>query len=505
MHLHSRRRFLKSAAASLGAVFFARSSPRAWAQPVGSNGDVRVGVIGLGRKGSNHVEHLCRLPGVRVAAICDVDPRVLSVQVGLLRKENREVFATTDARRLLDRADVDAIVVASPNHWHALHTVQGCEAGKDVYVEKPVSHSVWEGTQMVRAATRHGRIVQAGTQMRSDVAIPEVVAYLREGHLGRILWVHSVCYKARNGIGRRNPWYPDWLDYDLFCGPAPVVPLVREELHYDWHWYWDTGNGDLANIGIHEFDVGRWLAGHDGAPKRILSLGGRFAFADAGETPNTQLTVFDYPGRPVILENRVLPARPGADYMDHVMRVRQGVVVHCEGGHVAGRYGGVAYDRAGRKLRHFAGDGGANHLANFIEAVRTRRPEVLAAPLETGRVSTSTCLFGNVSFRLGEPATLAAARNAVADLPAAGEVLDGLAAHLGVHGVDLNTPALTLGPWLEVDARLSDVLAVSGGGAARLEDARFLLKGAARPPYVLAGQPIAGPSLQRHHEPAQPS
>lgn len=463
--------------------------PRVWARPVGANDAVRVGVIGLGRKGADHLEKLLKLPGVRLAAVCDVDPRVLAAQVELLRKESLEVFATTDARRLLERSDVDAVLVVSPNHWHALHTVWACAAGKDVYVEKPVSHSVWEGVQMVRAATRYQRVVQAGTQMRSDVALPEVIQYLREGHLGRILWVHSLCYKGRDGIGRRRPWYPDWLDYDLFCGPAPVVPLVREELHYDWHWYWDTGNGDLANIGIHEFDVGRWLAGHEAAPRRILSLGGRFAFDDAGETPNTQVTVFDYPGIPVILENRVLPAKPGVKSMDQVHGVRQGVVVRCEEGYYAGRYGGAVYDRTGRKLRSMPGDGGANHLANFFEAVRSRRGEKLAAPIETGRVSTSTCLYGNVSYRLGAPATLAQAREAVADLAPAGQVLDSLAGHLALHGVDLNAPSLTLGPWLGVDAALSDVTAVSGRTDARLEDARYLLKGTARPPYVLPEQP----------------
>jgi predicted dehydrogenase len=360
-------------------------------------------------KGSDHLEKLRKLSGVRISAVCDVDPRVLASQVQMLKKDNLEVFATSDARRLFERSDVDAVIVASPNHWHALHTVWACEAGKDVYVEKPVSHSVWEGAQMARAAKRHGRVVQAGTQMRSDVAMPEIIQYLREGHLGRMLWVHSLCYKSRDGIGRRQPWYPDWLDYDMYCGPAPVVPLVRENLHYDWHWYWDTGNGDLANIGIHEFDVGRWLAGHDGAPRRILSLGGRFAFDDAGETPNTQVTVFDYAGAPVILENRVLSAKPGVNYMDHRHGVRQGVIVQCENGYFAGRYGGAFYDRAGRKLKSITGDGGANHLANFFAAVRSRRSDKLAAPLETGRVSTSTCLYGNISYRLGAPATLAQA------------------------------------------------------------------------------------------------
>ncbi|MBL9216185.1 MAG: Gfo/Idh/MocA family oxidoreductase [Opitutaceae bacterium] len=480
-----RRRFLQSTALALGATLVARGAAPARARPVGANDAIRVGVIGVGRKGVQLVANARQVPGVRLAAVCDVDPHVLGRQVAALRQEQVEVFATTDARLLLERDDVDAVIIASPNHWHALQTVWACEAGKDVYVEKPVSHSVWEGVQMARAAARHGRVVQAGTQMRSDVAMPQVIQYLREGHLGRIQWVHSLCYKSREGIGRRRPWYPDWLDYDLFCGPAPLVPLVRDELHYDWHWYWDTGNGDLANIGIHEFDVGRWVAGHEGAPRRILSLGGRFAFDDAGETPNTQLTVFDYGDVPVLLENRVLSAKPGVKYMDHVQGVRQGVYVQCEGGFFAGRYGGGLYDREGKRIKTIPGDGGAGHLANFFAAVRSRRTTELAAPLETGRVSTSTCLYGNISYRLGRGATLAEARAELAALPPAAAALDGLARHLEAHGVDLARPSLTLGPWLEPDAGLGGVTAIAG---ATLDDARFLLRGAPRPPYVLPEQ-----------------
>lgn len=481
----SRRSFVRNTALALGTVYLARGSTSAWARPLGASDDVRIAVIGVGRKGSSHAENLLKTPGVRLVAVCDVDPVILAKQVEVLAKENVKVFATTDARLLLERADIDAVVIASPNHWHALHTVWACQAGKDVYVEKPVSHSVWEGVRMKEAAARHGRVVQAGTQMRSDIAMPEVIKYLREGHLGKMLWVHALCYKLRESIGNRRPWYPDWLDYDLYCGPAPVVPLRRDELHYDWHWSWDTGNGDLANIGIHEFDVGRWVAGHDGAPRRVLSLGGRYVVDDAAETPNTQLTVMDYAGVPVFLENRGLPAKSGVNYMDNVHGVRQGVYVQCEEGYFAGRHGGSFYDRAGRKLASFPGDGGADHMRNFLVTVRSRRSESLAAPLETGRVSTSTCLYGNISYRLGAPAKLPAARAVLEEVAPAAGALDNLARHLGSNGLDLDKLVLTLGPWLEVDAGLSDVTGVKGGGAATRDDARYLLKGTPRPPYVL--------------------
>ncbi|HEY5550949.1 MAG TPA: Gfo/Idh/MocA family oxidoreductase [Opitutaceae bacterium] len=483
-----RRKFLKTSALALGAGLISRTAPPVHAQPIGSNDAIRLGLIGVGRKGRGHIETILKTPGVRLVAICDVDPRELAKHRENLSREKVSVFTTTDARVLLERADVDAVLISSPNHWHALQTVWACQAGKDVYVEKPISHNPWEGVQMVRAAARYNRVAQTGTQMRSDIAMPQVIEYLRSGEIGKMQWVHSLCYKFREGIGRRLPWYPDWLDYDMFCGPAPVVPLVRDELHYDWHWQWDTGNGDLSNLGIHEFDVGRWVAGHAGGPRRILSLGGRFAFQDTGETPNTQLTVFDYPGLPVILENRVLPAKPGVRYTDHVHGVRQGIYVQCEGGYFAGRYGGAIYDKDGKKIKSFQGDGGENHIANFISAVRSRQTASLAAPLETGRVSTSPCHFGNISYRLGRSATLAEAHRALESVPASDPLLDGMAKHLAVHGVPVNDPVFTVGPWLEIDPGLAEVASIEGADKDTLALARHYVQSTPRPPYVLTEQ-----------------
>ena len=484
-----RRTFLKTAATALGAGLTSRFAPAAQAQPFGANDAVRVAVAGINNKGADHILELLKLPGVRIAALCDVDPRILAREVGLLTAKNITVFATTDVRRVLERSDVDALVIASPNHWHALQSVWACQAGKDVYVEKPVSHGVWQGRQMVEAAAKYRRIVQAGTQMRSDIAMPQVIAWLREGHLGKIQWVHSLCYKLREPIGRRLPWYPDWLDYDHFCGPAPMAPLVRNKLHYDWHWRWDTGNGDLANIGIHEFDVARWVAGDPGPPRRILSLGGRFLLDDSGQTPNTQLTVFDYAPIPIILENRGLSAKPGVTYLDQVAGVRQGIYIQCEGGYFAGRYGGWCYDRDGKRVKEFPGDGGAGHLGNFIAAVRSRRSEDLAAPIETGHVSTSTCLFGNISYRLGRPATLDEARRALEGKEPATHALEAMQKHLAVHGVDLQQPRLNLGPWLQIDGAHDEVAAVEGSDAAALERARYLVHEVERPPYAIP-QPL---------------
>lgn len=482
----NRRRFLKSALVSAGAGLVARTTPSAWARPRGANEAVGVAVIGINNKGANLIKNLLPLAEARVVAICDVDPVVLAREAEKLKAAHQRVFTTTDAREIMERDDVDAVVIATSNHWHALLTVWACQAGKDVYVEKPVSHSVWEGRKMIEAATRYNRVVQAGTQSRSDVGMRAFVDYVRSGEFGRVQAIHALFYKKRDSIGRRPPWYPDWLDYDRFCGPAPMEPLVRDELHYDWHWFWATGNGDLGNIGIHAFDIARWVAGHQAPPRRVLSLGGTYVVQDSRETPNTQLTVFDYPDIPIVMENRGLPAKPGVDYMDHVHGQRSGVIVHGEAGQFfAGHIGGWIYDQDGKRVKQFKGDGGGQHMPNFLAAVRSRRTQDLHAPIAEGHASTSAPLFGNISFRLGTPASAADARSALADHPFALKHLDRLEEHLNVHGVKLDAPLLTLGPWLEIAASGNDVDAVAGGDATALENARALVHEVQRPPYVI--------------------
>lgn len=481
-----RRDFLRSVALAAGAGLVARSVAPAGAKPEGANGDVRLGVIGVGRWGSRHAERVHKQPGARLVALCDVDPAALRQVQAALGLKPGEVFATTDARALLERADVDAVIIASPHHWHALHAIWACQAGKDVFVEKALSHTVWEGVQMAAVAARHGRVVQTGTQARSDPGVPEAMAWLREGHLGRVLWAYGVCYKYREPIGLKPSWTPDWLDFDRYCGPAPLAPLRRNELHYDWHWSWDTGNGDMANIAVHETDVARWFTGHGGAPLRVVSLGGRFARQDAGETPNTQLAVVDYGDVPIFIETRGLGAKPGAKYDDQVQGIRQGTYVQCEGGCLTRQAGLVAYDRDGRKIRAFDSETVDElHLANFLAAVRSRRGETVAAPLEGCRVSTSTCHFANISYRVGAPGDLRAAHALVESVPAAGPLLDRMAAHLRLHGVDPDQPVFTLGAWVRPDAALADVAGIEGGGQERLAAARRLLKGEFRAGYQL--------------------
>ena len=474
-----RRDFLRRATVGAALAF-----PALRLGAAGSNQDIRLAVIGLGGKGRGHARTLLKFPGARLTALCDVDPQRLAEQVAAAKEAGVTVAAATDPRRILERADVDAVVIATPNHWHAVLTAWACRSGKDVYVEKPVSHSLGEGPRMIAAAARHGRIVQSGTQYRSDEGIRAATAWIREGHIGRPRSAHVAWYEYRPGIGRAAPHRPTGLDYDLYCGPAPADPLTRSKLHYDWHWFWSTGDGDLGNSGVHPIDACRYMAGLTGLPRRVRCLGGRFGVDDAAETPNTQLTLVDYPGLPMLVENRNLPAKAGQRAMDAFRGIREGFALDCEGGSFVGlKGGGVIYDREGKRLRQFPGEGGGRHLANFLDAVRSRRGGDLNAPLAEGHASSAVCHLGNLSWRLGREDALAACREAVRPHAGAAELVDQLAGHLRANQLDLGQARFRIGPWLEVAPDTGALTAVEGASAVELSAARQLAEGRWRSPY----------------------
>jgi len=486
----SRRAFLRNAAVAVGAGMISRATvASAWARPIGASDDVRVAVIGFNNKGAEHIKQLADMPGVRVVALCDVDPKILAREVGLLKARNIEVFATTDARRVLDRADVDAVVIATGDHWHGLLTVWACQAGKDVYIEKPIGRTIWESRKIVEAAAKYGRIMQAGTQYRTDPGVEQAVQYVRSGKLGKILWIRTVYNALRLSIGRREPWYPDWLDYDMYCGPMPMAPLERDQLHYDWRFMWNAGTGDMANLGIHELDMARRFANYDAPPTRIMCLGGRYNNPDVGETPNTILAVFDYPNAPQLLfEHRGLPTKPGVHYQDSYRGLHVGVCVQCEGGYYAGNTGGAIYDNENKVIQKIPGDGGAGHMANFIAAVRSQRSQDLSAPIAVGFASTSICLYANISYRVGRPADIATARRAFDRLPLAQESLERVQTHLLANNVDVSKGGLTLGPWVHLDAASDGITSIEDAPESTLDHARYLLKEVQRPPYLIPEQ-----------------
>jgi predicted dehydrogenase len=418
---------------------------RPWERSVGANGDIRVGFIGLRNKGGDHLRDFREIRGVRVAALCDVDEEILAGEKKKCADEgDRDVAVYGDFRKLLEDKNVDAVVIATPNHWHAMMGVMAMEAGKDVYVEKPVSHTIWEGRQLVKAAQRTGRIVQAGTQFRSEEGIAKAIAWQKEGHIGKMTHIRSVSYKLREKISRRKSPLPTakTVNYDLWCGPAEKLEIYRGRLHYDWHWFWNTGDGDLGNMGIHDLDVARWFAGHSTAAPEVMSVGGRFAFGDdGGETPNTQLTLYNYPIVPIIHEVRGLPMKVGGQAMNHYKSLRTGNVVHCEGGYIAQN---IAYDNDGKKLEKFSNYGGGGHQRNWLEAISARDASKLAAPIEGGHISTTLCHQGNISYRLGKAGGVEFG-NAAAD-----EALDLMREHVLKHDSAFTT--LNAGPLLEFDS-----------------------------------------------------
>jgi predicted dehydrogenase len=474
----SRRTFLKSTA--LVGISLARTSA------LGANDDVRVAIIGLGNKGGGHVKSFRSMRGCRIAALCDVDPKRLAKRLDAFDNK-KAIFATTDLRKVIDRKDVDVVVIATCNHWHGPAAVWSCQAGKDVYVEKPVSHSLGEGSVMVAAAKKYNRIVQAGTQYRSDHGLRAAAEYIKQGKIGKMLWGHVLWYERRGSIGKKTPWVPDWLDYDLYCGPAPVEPLTRDKLHYDWHWVWSTGDGDLANSGIHAFDVCRMLAGYDHLPTRSFCVGERFAVNDAGQTPNTQLTVLDYKPAPIIVENRNLPAKKGQRAMDQVKGVREGIVFQCEHGYFAGfRAGGWVFDNNGKKIKQFVGDGGGDHHANFIEAVRKHKSEILNAPIRQGHISSAVCHLGNLSFRLGADANRKEILEKIGDCKLAGETFERIEKHLAANEVDLKKTPMKLGPWLTIDRQADRVTRCDGKDTvSALTEANILARGSYRKPFAI--------------------
>ena len=471
----------RSAAASLaGAASLFR--PPDLSRLLGSNEAVRVAVAGLRLRGRDLIEDFRKIPGVRVAALCDADRAFLDREAQKFAKRNEPVRTHVDFRRILDDRDVDAVVVATPDHWHALMTVWACQAGKDVYVEKPVSHTIVEGRRMVEAARKYGRIVQSGTQNRSDTGLREAAAFLREESLGRIRLARGFDYPERWGIGRVDgpQPVPETVDYNLFQGPAPLVPLMRENLHYDWHFVWPTGTGDCGNRGVHTLDHIRWLIGQAGLPGRVTSIGGRFGYDDAAETPNTQIVCFDYKPVPILWEMKSLPEAKGSDERDSFHGIRTGMILECEGGTLrGGRGGATAFDPDGRRIRHFKGDGGATHAANFIAAVRSRKPEDLAADILEGHLSSALCHMANISHRIGFRRPAGEIARSVRERGPLADALDRLLSHLKSNEVDLEKTPLVEGPTLPLDAARERFTGEAS------EWANMFLEREYRPPFVL--------------------
>lgn len=461
----TRRRFLRTAAA--GAAF--SLAPHARSQ--GANDDLRVAVVGFRTQGNLHLRHLRELPGVRIVALCDADRSVLERGVKSFADRNQKVAAYTDVRRLLENKEIDAITTATPDHWHALITIWACQAGKDVYVEKPISHSLWEGRKMIEAARKYNRVVQYGNASRGHKTAPML---LELDGLGKIRAAASFLGRARKSIGKTSgpQPIPASVDYDLWCGPAAKDPLRRKDLHYEWHWVWSTGTGELGNNGIYQLDELRAAIGQQTLPKRVMSLGGRYLFDDDGETPNTQVAIFQYePGPTVVFEVWNLPSDKGPKpYKPKIIGERSAAKLPTPPG-TPGDTGGFPAHKG--------------HLHNFLSVVRSRKMADLRADILDGHLSSALVHLANASYRVGTPHTVAAARDAVQDRgPDALEAFERFRGHLEANGVDFAKAGIVVGPWLEVDAGRERFIG-SGDTIAR---ANALLRGHHRAPFIVPEQ-----------------
>jgi len=442
-----RRRFVKGLLAAGAAM----SVPRvARARVLGANDEILMGQVGLGGRGARaHVPGFQGQQGVTVVALSDPDAQRMGAAAGLVEsKYGHKADQYADMRALFDRKDIDAIGNATQNYWHGLSTIWACQAGKHVYVEKPLSHYIWEGRQMVHAARKFDCIVQCGTQHRSEAKFERAFAWIREGHLGKIKYLTAFANKPRSSCGKRETPLPipDTVDYDLWCGPARKEPIYRDRLQYDCSFFWNTGDGESCNQGVHEVDVARWCLGETMLPRRVMSIGGRFLFDDACDVPNTQIIYYDFPTAPLLYEVHNLRKAKGSNGTPDFRGERVGVVVDCEGGSVS-LYRGIAWDNDGKQVASFSG--GGDHFANFIGAVRAGDRGLLNADVEVGHRSTAVCHSGNISYRVGQPATAQAQRAAVADIPVLAEMYERFVEHLQANEIDPNKA--TLGPWLQVD------------------------------------------------------
>ena len=468
----TRRKFLNSsitAGLALGMpriVIGAEGSARSR----GANDTVRLAVIGLGAttavggvggRGHQLIPRLREVPGAKIVALCDVDQTHLDREAKPFKDRGEDVATYRDLRKVLDDKSIDAVVVALPNHWHALATVWACQAGKDVYVEKPFSYNLWEGRQMVAAARNYARMVQVGTQNRSSTFLRGAFDYLRSGEVGPIRYAHALVYRAREGIGTVSAPTPPpaTVDYDLWCGPAPRTPLMRKQLHYEWHWFWGTGNGEMGNNGIHVIDICRWALAQNNPPPRAISIGGRFAFNDCGETANTHIALLDYQPAPIICEIRNVTASKSADAIGKFRNQNRGLVIDCEGGYFAGdASGGALFDKQGKKIKDFPDDGSSkgletSHVSNFIAAVRSRKSGDLVAEAIEGHHSTACCHMANVSYRLGKQARPEAIQETIRANRDLSDAFERCREYLRENEVNLDTTPAVLGPWVTYDSK----------------------------------------------------
>ena len=474
-HLN-RRTFIKNSAL---AAAVAGLSAQTYAQSAGANGDLRVAVVGFRSRGLNHIEDLKKIKGVRIVALCDVDSKVLAK--GL--KANPGAKGYTDIRKMLEDKDIDAVSIASPNHQHSIQGIWSLQAGKHLYIEKPLSHNIFEGQQLVAASNHFSKlIVQAGTQSRSGAGIRAAIKDVHAGKYGKVKVSRAICYKRRKSIGpaTKNA-IPSEIDYDLWNGPADIQESIRGNqsdkvqetgsagaVHYDWHWFWNYGGGDLCNQAIHEIDIARWFLNTQEVSPEVVSVGGRFGYVDCAETPNTFISIHNYAAAPLITEVYGLTSDgkingPMNKFGKFKKAPDIGIVVECENGTiVVPDYNSAqAYDTNGEQTKSYGKSvdqvdltgGASGHHANWVAAIRKGSSVDINSPVRDCHLSTALVHSANISFRLGAKKSAGEIKDALKASSGLSEAFGRMAEHLGRNGVNLDEAKAVLGAPLTQDTK----------------------------------------------------
>lgn len=450
------------------------------------NQDVRLAIIGTGGRGNQHIKVFSECNGVKLVAFCDVDKNHVNDAADQFHKATGEKIARfTDYRELLKCEDIDAVTIATPNHWHSLMAIHAMQAGKHVYVEKPVCHTVWEGRQMLNAEKKYDVVCAAGFQNRSVKGVIEAMSIIHSGKFGAIKQVRGLCYRNRKGIGKSDQPItpPESVNYDLWLGPAADMPIKRPNLHYDWHWDFNTGNGDMGNQGPHEMDLVQYALGdlmrH---PNTVQSFGGRFAWDDGGNTPNMQCALFDYGiGIPVIFEVRNLYQKGKDEKFIGAFgsQAKPNIIVTMEKGEYrGGRFGGVITDNDGKVVHQFKG--GDDHYQNFIDAVANNDSIRIRSTLQSAFYSSCMSHLANISLLTGDEATDEQVADSIGANELSIECFERFCKQLDLWKVDRTKTPWQLGSKLTFDSQTEQFTA-----GENLSKANQLLRREDREPYVV--------------------
>ncbi len=450
----TRRQFLGSSVAAAATV--ALSHTKSSGRILGANDTVRVAVAGLNGRGGAHVGAYLGMTNVEIAYLIDPDSRTYKKHLDKIgQKTATKPTCITDVRKALEDKTLDAVSIATPNHWHALMTIWSCQAGKDVYVEKPCSHNVHEGRAAVEASRRHDRIVQHGTQSRASKEWAKLAELVKSGKLGKLLVSYGLCYKPRGSIGVKpvSP-PPKEVDFDLWLGPAPQQPHHANLVHYNWHWFWDFGNGDIGNQGVHQMDIARWMIPGATLPTSVVSYGGRFGYKDQGQTPNTQIAVFTFPNTDARLVFEVRGLKTDGFHGQKI-----GNVLKFESGVVAGgKFYPNGKDKAEPLPEVEATRGPGDNFTNFVHAVRTRKREEQHADILEGHYSAALCHLPNISYRLGTDVPFAEGAKKAGEDAVSADAAERMAEHLKANGVPLDKSELRVGRVIKFEPKAEQVV-----------------------------------------------